>query len=165
MCLKEFSARALSSSDSSVEGALTTDLRIKPSPKFCARNSGKISEFRDPVSSPWFQLPSSSHDSLQCRAVSVSVPRCLAVRVVPSLKEIWDSSGAGCLAGDTIPCFKSRWGPYIPGTTKRLLPRDCHPSQSMLPEHGDHCTNISGQAASQVGMALIKPWAFHISGI
>ena len=151
MCLKEFSARALSSSDSSVVGALTTDLRIKASPKSCARNSGKTSELRDPVSSPWSQLPSSSHDSLQCRAVSVSFARCLAVHVVPSLKEIWDSSGAGCLTGDTIPCFKSRWGPYITGTTKRLLPRDCHPSLSTLPEHGDHCTNISGRQPHRWG--------------
>lgn len=90
MCLKEFSARAFSSSDFSVEGALATDLTIKPFPKSCARNSGKTSALRYPKSLPWSQLPSSSHDPLQRRAVSASFPRHLAVRVVPSLKEIWE---------------------------------------------------------------------------
>lgn len=109
MCLKEFSTRALSSSES------------------CARNSGKTSELRDPVSSPWSQLPSNSHDSLPHRAVCVSFPRHLAGRVLPSLKETWDSSGAGCPTGDTIPCFKSRWGPYNPGTGKRLFHKTISP--------------------------------------
>lgn len=165
MCLKEFSARAFSSSDFSVEGALATDLTIKPFPKSCARNSGKTSALRYPKSLPWSQLPSSSHDPLQRRAVSAS-PHVtwLFVWSHPS-KKYGNSSGAGCLTRDTIPCFKSRQRPYITGTTKRLLPRDCHPSLSSLPEHRDHCTNISGQAASPVGTPLMKPWAFRLSGI